>query len=123
MFNVDRIATSARSPMVFGLAILISLASLEAKPTTHQDDLKEADRLAWLTDWYSAHPLYARAERAATRAGDKRNALYAKFGRLRGEMQTLALPDVSETIANDLETPLVQNDPALRLRARQGSNL
>lgn len=117
MFNVDRIATSARSPIVLGLAIFISLACLEPTPTTFQDDLKEADRLAWLTDWYSAHPLYARAERAATRAGDKRNALYAKFGRLRGEMQTLALPDISEIIANDLETPLVQNDPALRLRA------
>jgi CHAT domain-containing protein len=115
MFNVDLIRASFGNPKALVVAILISLACLN--PTApYQNDLTEADRLAWLTDWYSAYPLYARAERAANTAGDKRNALYAKFGRLRGEMQTLSLPDVSETIANDLDSALAQNDAALRLR-------
>src|SRR4051812_10511909 len=73
--------------------------------------LKEADHLAWLTNWYDALPLYADVERAATKAGHRRDALYAKFGRLRSEMQTLTLPGISEQIANDLATSLAKNDP------------
>ena len=57
--------------------------------------LREADRLAWLTHWTAATPLFARAEASARDTGDTRNALYAKFGRLRGEMQIRPLPDVS----------------------------
>jgi hypothetical protein len=80
MFNVDRIPLSflrfLRNPKGLALSIFVSLACLD--PTApYQSDLTEADRLAWLTDWYSARPLYARAEHAAVNAGDKRNALYA----------------------------------------------
>ena len=42
--------------------------------------------------------------------------MYAKFGRLRGQMQTLPLPDISEQIAADLESPLAKQDARLRLR-------
>ena len=51
----------------------------------------EADRLAWLTNWNDALPLYERAERDAIKAGNRHDALYAKFGHLRGRMQTLSL--------------------------------
>ena len=66
----------------------------------------EADRLAWLTNWNDALPLYERAERDAIKAGNRRDALYAKFGRLRGRMQTLSLADISEELARHLEGPL-----------------
>src|SRR4051812_16451854 len=78
--------------------------------------LMQADQLAWLTDWYKAKPLYAEAERVATRSGDKRSAMYAKFGRLRGEMQTRSLVELSDELANDLATPLASRDPLLQLR-------
>jgi tetratricopeptide (TPR) repeat protein len=42
--------------------------------------------------------------------------MYAKFGRLRGQMQTLPLPDISEQIATDLESAVAVQDRALRLR-------
>ena len=42
--------------------------------------------------------------------------MYAKFGRLRGQMQTLPLPDISEQIAADLESPVAKRDSKLRLR-------
>ena len=61
--------------------------------------LREADRLAWLMNWTGATPVFARAEAIARDAGDARSALYAKFGRLRGEMQIRALPDISAEIA------------------------
>ena len=50
------------------------------------------------------------------RAGNVRDAMYAKFGRLRGQMQTLPLPDISEQIAADLESPVAKRDSKLRLR-------
>src|SRR5215210_8051720 len=78
--------------------------------------LREADRRAWLTDWYGALPIYADVERAAAKAGNARDAMYAKFGRLRGQMQTLPLPDISEQIARDLESSHALQDRALRLR-------
>jgi hypothetical protein len=76
--------------------------------------LQEADRVARLTDWYSALPIYAEVEQSAAKAGNRRDALYAKFGRLRGQMQTLFLPDISEQIAADLESPLSRRDARLR---------
>lgn len=87
-----------------------------AQTADAQKLLAEADRLAWLTNWYNALPIYAEVERAATKNGNRRDALYAKFGRLRGQMQTLPLPDVSEQIATDLESPAAKRDPRLRLR-------
>ena len=57
-----------------------------------------------------------RAEKLARDAGDARSALYAKFGRLRGEMQVRALPDTSAEIAHELEGNLAKSDPWLRLR-------
>lgn len=48
------------------------------------DLLREADRLAWLTNWHAALPLYTRAEAESRATRDARRALYAKFGRLRG---------------------------------------
>jgi hypothetical protein len=78
--------------------------------------LKEADRLAWLNDWYGALPIYIEAQQAATAAGDRPAAMYAKFGRKRGEMQTQSLAELSEEIANDLLSPIAKQDLKLRLR-------
>lgn len=89
-----------------------------ARPATEDAAtlLREADRLTWLTNWSAATPLFARAETIAREAGDARNALYAKFGRLRGEMQIRPLPDVSAELARDLEGGLAKSDRWLRLR-------
>src|SRR5262245_7709958 len=78
--------------------------------------IKDADRLAWLTNWTSALPVYVEAETRARASGNRTKELYAKFGRLRGEMHTRALGDVSEELARDLARPLVMRDRRLRLR-------
>ena len=93
-----------------------SLANAQVPPAAFDKRIQEADRLAWLTNWYDALPIYAEVEQAATKAGNRRDAMYAKFGRLRGQMQILPLPDISEHIAADLETPLAKQDRRLRLR-------
>ena len=100
---------------VVAAAILLPSSALAQTPD-HHALLAEADRLAWLTNWYDALPIYTEVEEAATKAGNRRDAMYAKFGRLRGQMQTLPLPDISEQIAADLESPLAKQDARLRLR-------
>lgn len=78
--------------------------------------LRDADRFAWLTNWGAARPIYASAEKAALAAGDGRSATYARFGRLRAEMQTRQLGALSEELALQLAQPLAANDTRLRLR-------
>jgi hypothetical protein len=96
------------------LFVSLVVSSPRAAPDL-TEKLREADRLAWLTDWYSALPIYSDVEQAALRAGNRRDAMYAKFGRLRGQMQTLPLPDISEQIAVLLGSALAKRDLRLRL--------
>ena len=104
-----------------GRVAAVGVAFLLCPPASAQRSessklLGEADRLAWLTNWYDALPIYAEVEQTASKAGDHRDALHAKFGRLRGQMQTLPLPDISEQIAADLESAIAKQDARLRLR-------
>lgn len=78
--------------------------------------LQEAERLAWLKAWTKAEPLYIQAEQLFKARGDTRDALFAEVNALRGELPRLAVPDVSERLADYLENPVVEHDEALRLR-------
>lgn len=111
----SRVRISATLFTIFSVLVFGSPPNVSAQPTI-AERLREADRLAWLTDWYSALPIYEDVERLSLRSGDTRSAMYARFGRLRGRMQQLSLPDISEEIARALETPLGQQDATLRLR-------
>lgn len=95
---------------------LLCIGCTRHPPKDHAALLREADRLAWMTNWTAATPVFARAEELARDAGDERNELYAKFGRLRGEMQVRPLPDVSADISRDLDTDLAKSDRWLTLR-------
>ena len=105
------------------VAVSVAFAtSLSVCATAHaapdiDAQLQEADRLAWLTDWTSALPVYRAAEARARTSGTPSQLLYAKFGRLRGEMQVRALGDLSDELARDLARPIVARDRRLRLRA------
>lgn len=77
--------------------------------------LTEANRLSWLFNWTKAEPLYAQAEALFAHNGDSRNELYAKIGRIRGQAESMSFADISEFLSAQLEKPLVQNDPKLKL--------
>jgi hypothetical protein len=77
--------------------------------------LAEATRLTWLFNGPAAGPLYARAEGLFAQAGDRRNALYAKTGRIRAEAETTSFVDISDYLATQLKTPLVEGEPELKL--------
>src|SRR2546425_13125981 len=92
---VDLELRTMRKHLAAAVAVVLSFASFAQASPDIDKRLLEADRLAWLTDWYSALPIYAETEKAAMKAGNRRDAMYAKLGRLRGQMQTVPLPDTS----------------------------
>jgi tetratricopeptide (TPR) repeat protein len=95
-----------------------SFLAVDCLPQPQNDPatfLREADRLADLFNWADAGPLYAKAAQLFASAGDQRNALYAKFGAIRGSMETLNLPETSDYLGHQLRTALVQKDQRLRL--------
>ncbi len=77
--------------------------------------LAEADRLYWLNNGPKAAPLYAKAESLFANRGDTRNELYAKIGRLRSEAETMSFVDLSRFLNDQLQNPIMRNDPRLRL--------
>ena len=77
--------------------------------------LGEADRLYWLNNGPKAGPLYAKAESLFASRGDARNELYAKIGRLRSEAETMSFVDLSRFLNDQLQNPIMRNDPRLRL--------
>ncbi|HET6181438.1 MAG TPA: CHAT domain-containing protein [Candidatus Sulfotelmatobacter sp.] len=77
--------------------------------------LAEATHLYWLSNGPKAGPLFARAEKLFAAEGDSRNELYAKVGRLRSQAETMSFVDLSRILNDQLQNPIVQNDPRLRL--------
>jgi hypothetical protein len=118
MITILRISDLHRDPRnpIRNDALLILCSPAFAQDTDPHKLLAEADRLAWLRVWTRAEPLYAQAREAFVRSGDKRNALYAEVSRLRGQLPTLAVPEVSERLSAYLDDPTVQNVERLRLR-------
>ena len=84
---------------------------------TPAECLKQADRFVDHGDWLRAAPLYAKAEAAYHQAGDTRNELYAKFGRLHHEAESGAYRVVRDEMQRDLADPVVATDPELKIRA------
>ena len=100
-------------------SFLIVLASLlkAQQPQAHKL-LAQALQLADLYNWADATPLFAGAEHLFADAGDQRNALYARLGMIRSniERDQQTLPAVAARLADELDdNPLLQNDKELRM--------
>lgn len=104
-----------------GVAAKIIAAGMMASTCGHAQTpselLSEADRLADQGNWFRAAPLYAKAEKGFQRAGDRRNELYAKFGRLHGDTEAGLYRATRAQVVLDLTYPLVEGDPQLKIRA------
>src|SRR5262249_30684605 len=68
-----------------------------------------------LFNWPAAHPLYEHAEEIFERTGDHRNAAYARIGRLRAEFGTCSYEEIARDLERELQTPVVDGDPRLKL--------
>lgn len=103
----------------FGALILLLAAASGASAEAADPDqlLTRADHLAGIGNLDAARPLYTQAEQEFHARGDTRNELYAKFGRLRRDVESGSYSFVAAEVAKDLQNPVVQNDPALKIRA------
>jgi CHAT domain-containing protein len=114
-----RQANLMRFRLLCRIAFLIACSSfVEAQQPRPQELLAHALHLADLYNWEDAGPEFAEAEHLFVEAGDQRNALYAKLGRIRSHIDRdqQTLPAVAAELAEELEDdPLLQNDKELRM--------
>ena len=101
------------------IAFLIFCASVvDAQQPQAKELLARALHFADLYNWDDAEPAFAEAEHLFTQAGDQRNALYAKLGRIRSNIDRdqQTLPAVAAQLGEALEDdPLLQDDKELRM--------
>ena len=111
---IIRFRQSAHARWYMTLLFLLCAASIPASSAIDaKAELSEADRLAWLKNWTKAEPHFAQAEKAFEATGDRRNALYAHIGRLRGEMRYSSPQLASHEVAVIMDDALVDRDPEL----------
>jgi hypothetical protein len=105
----------AASYCVFLVLYFLGPSSLYGQ--TAAELLIQADRLADQGSWAKAQPLYARAEAEFHRVGDSRNEVYARLGRLHGDVQAGSYRATREQVVQILAETYVQNDLQLKIRA------
>lgn len=98
------------------LLVLMVLVPSVVQAQSPTEALAKADRLADLRAWTRAEPFFIEAEKGFTQTGDARNALLAKLGRIRGELPRRSIAEVSQELADILESPLAATDDRIRLR-------
>ena len=114
-----------RSPFWAAVLISLSLASsgfaqIPGPPASGQNLLERALVLADHYNWADAAPFFQQAQSAFEQVGDSRNALYARLGYIRAniERQQDTLPAVSHELGIELDdNSLLQTDKRLRLFA------
>ena len=110
-----RVVTTRARVELLALVILGLHPHLHAQ--TANDLLVQADRLAEQGNWSKARPIYANAEAEFQRVGDRRTEIYAKLGRLHGDVQAGSYRATREEVVRTLGDQNVQSDPQLKIQA------
>lgn len=96
-----------RGPFFLGSSPKTDVVALLNRDNPRQM-LQAANHLSWLMNWPKAAPLYNRAEILFSKEGDARDGLYAQVGYIRSQAETMSFVDISNLLASELRTPLVQ---------------
>ena len=108
-----------RSSLFRQTAFLVLCSSVvDAQQPQAKELLARALHLADLYNWVDAAPAFAEAQHLFIDAGDQRNALYAKLGLIRSNIdrEPQTLPAVAAQLAEMLEDDtMLQNDKELRM--------
>jgi hypothetical protein len=109
-----------RSAIHVSLLLIVCCSSVQSQENQARALLNQALHLADLYNWADAAPAFTQAETLFAAAGDERNALYARLGRIRAniERERRTLPTVSGQLALELEeNVLLRSDKELRMFA------
>src|SRR5690242_8872023 len=87
------------------ILVVACCSAVHAQQPKATELLARALHFADLYNWSEAAPAFTQAEQLFSRAGDRRNSLYAKLGRIRSsiEREQQALPLVSAQLAESLD--------------------
>src|SRR6266542_2719849 len=107
---------AARSLVITLVPFFLPLPTTSLENADPNRLLREADRLAMLYNWPKAGPLYAQAETLFAQAGDRKDELYAKLGRIRAQIDTGGNLNLNDNVEEDMRNPLVQGDVRLMVR-------
>jgi len=119
--GVGRLRKSVRTPLRIRLAWVFLLGPmllpLRAQPEVDAPALlRHALHLADLYNWVDAAPEFAKAETTFLASGDQKNALYARIGLMRGNLERGGLLARSAELAGELlDNPLLQSDKQMRM--------
>ena len=112
--NLSTLVRPAAALCVLG-AVLLPLSAQGGQPSA-TELLHHALYLADLYNWTDAGPEFVKAENMFIALGDRRNALYARLGRIRSNAEKGRLPVISAQLADELDTnPLLRSDKQLRM--------
>src|SRR5947208_516917 len=93
-------------------AVFVPLRAQSSAPETLQRALHFAD----LYNWTDAAPEFSEAEKLFVEAGDQRNALFARLGKIRATSEQHNLAATSAHLATELETnTILQTDKQVRI--------
>lgn len=117
-----RYSTFLRVPLIpiqrtFAITVVLFCFCVLGNGQSAAELLSRAQKLYDEGDRYGASPLFAEAEKEFRAAGDKRDELAAKFGRLHTDADHGNYKLVKAEVERDLLMPPVQNDPKLKIQA------
>src|SRR5438128_7092939 len=93
-------------------AVFVPLRAQSSAPEMLQRALHFAD----LYNWTDAAPEFSEAEKLFVEAGDQRNALFARLGKIRATSEQHNLAATSAHLATEIETnPILQTDKQVRM--------
>ena len=114
--NVLRVSLPAPLRLLAPLFVMGAvLLPLRAQPSA-TDALQRALHFADLYNWTDAAEEFSEAEKLFLAAGDQRNALFARLGKIRSTAEQRNLPSTSAELGTELDTnPILQTDKQLRM--------
>ena len=105
-----------RATPILVLGSVLLVLNAQQAPRSAPEALQHGLHLADLYNWADAAKDFDEAEQMFVAAGDQRNALYARFGRIRSTIEHRSLPATSADLDTELNSnSLLQNDKQLRM--------
>ena len=97
---VFRLGKRVYRPSMVVILLLVAVPRPAVSPETPREDaLQEAKRLAWLNNWTEAAQVLDRLERSGLKPADEASALFFRAVHIRGNIESMSLPEAAGKIA------------------------
>lgn len=105
-----------RIPLIVAV-LFLATPPVSVGPEPHrQAALQEAKHLAWLNNWIDASRILDRLESSGLIPADEATKLFSRAAHIRGNIESMPLPDAAEEVASMLDSGSAQGDFDLRIQ-------